>query len=109
MIAEVSVAHIRMEAGGQVLEAVVRREMGKQGSKTHRPPSEPPSLTKVATGIAGLDDILEGGFPAGRTTLISGGSSRAGHDPKRPIERAAGSVLDSTIPRGGGSRNGGEQ
>ncbi len=47
--------------------------MAKQGSKTHRPPSEPPSLTKVATGIAGLDDILEGGFPAGRTTLISAG------------------------------------
>jgi circadian clock protein KaiC len=47
--------------------------MGRQGSKTHRSPDEPQSLTKILTGIVGLDDILEGGFPAGRTTLISGG------------------------------------
>ena len=47
--------------------------MGKQGSKTQRGPSKPQRLTKIATGVAGLDDILEGGFPAGRTTLISGG------------------------------------
>jgi circadian clock protein KaiC len=30
-------------------------------------------LQKVATGIAGLDDVLNGGIPRGRTTLISGG------------------------------------
>jgi circadian clock protein KaiC len=30
-------------------------------------------IRKVATRIEGLDDILEGGFPAGMTTLISGG------------------------------------
>jgi len=47
--------------------------MGKQGSKMRRGPNKPQSLTKIATGVAGLDDILEGGFPAGRTTLISGG------------------------------------
>ncbi len=28
---------------------------------------------KVSSGVAGLDEILEGGFPEGRTTLISGG------------------------------------
>jgi circadian clock protein KaiC len=47
--------------------------MGKQGTRTQRGPNKPQSLTKIATGVAGLDDILEGGFPAGRTTLISGG------------------------------------
>lgn len=31
------------------------------------------SLSKVASGISGLDEILRGGFPEGRTTLISGG------------------------------------
>lgn len=30
-------------------------------------------LPKVATHIAGLDGVLQGGLPAGRTTLISGG------------------------------------
>ncbi len=73
MIAEVPTVPIGWRLAGIALEAVVRREMARQGSKTHRPPSEPPSLTKVATGVTGLDDILEGGFPAGRTTLISGG------------------------------------
>jgi replicative DNA helicase len=47
--------------------------MGKQGRTTHRASDEPQGLRKIATGVAGLDDILEGGFPAGRTTLISGG------------------------------------
>lgn len=31
------------------------------------------ALPKVATGVAGLDDILGGGLPKGRTTLVSGG------------------------------------
>jgi circadian clock protein KaiC len=31
------------------------------------------SLRKVQTRIKGLDDILHGGLPAGRTTLVSGG------------------------------------
>ena len=30
-------------------------------------------LQKVATGVAGLDDVLNGGIPRGRTTLVSGG------------------------------------
>jgi circadian clock protein KaiC len=30
-------------------------------------------LRKVATCIVGLDDVLNGGLPAGRTTLVSGG------------------------------------
>ncbi len=30
-------------------------------------------LEKVPTGINGLDDITEGGFPKGRTTLVTGG------------------------------------
>ena len=39
-------------------------------------PSAPHVVTairKASTGIPGLDDILQGGVPAGRTTLISGG------------------------------------
>ena len=31
-------------------------------------------LAKVRTGIAGLDDVLRGGLPAGRMTLLSGGA-----------------------------------
>lgn len=38
-----------------------------QASQTNTP------IQKATTGIAGLDDILLGGVPAGRTTLISGG------------------------------------
>ena len=30
-------------------------------------------IRKVATCIAGLDEVLNGGLPAGQTTLISGG------------------------------------
>ena len=30
-------------------------------------------MTKAASGIAGLDQILHGGFPAGRTTIVIGG------------------------------------
>src|ERR1035437_483495 len=30
-------------------------------------------IPKVPTKIAGLDEILEGGLPRGRTTLVSGG------------------------------------
>lgn len=31
-----------------------------------------PGIAKAATGIAGLDEITEGGFPAGRPTLVCG-------------------------------------
>jgi len=30
------------------------------------------NVDRVRTGITGLDDLIEGGFPAGRSTLISG-------------------------------------
>jgi circadian clock protein KaiC len=33
----------------------------------------PPRLMKSPTGIAGLDEILQGGLPAGRPTLVCGG------------------------------------
>ncbi len=35
--------------------------------------SIPVPIAKAATGVSGLDDILCGGLPAGRTSLISGG------------------------------------
>ena len=35
------------------------------------PPTQP-TLAKASTGIAGLDEITEGGFPQGRPTLICG-------------------------------------
>lgn len=34
----------------------------------------PTSIEKAATGISGLDEIMFGGFPAGRPTLICGGA-----------------------------------
>jgi circadian clock protein KaiC len=40
-------------------------------SRTKRPL---PELAKRATGIAGLDQVLSGGLPAGRTSLIVGGA-----------------------------------
>jgi circadian clock protein KaiC len=30
-------------------------------------------IQKASTGVPGLDEILDGGFPAGRTTVVSGG------------------------------------
>ena len=42
------------------------RDTGGRGKKAK-------GLSKVATGTAGLDVILGGGFPAGRVTLLSGG------------------------------------
>ena len=41
--------------------------------KTKSPATKAPQLPKVGTGIIGLDDVLHGGFPTGRTTLVSGG------------------------------------
>ncbi len=38
---------------------------------THDAPGE--NLAKAATGIKGLDPILEGGLPVGRTVLVNGG------------------------------------
>ncbi|MEI8196399.1 MAG: ATPase domain-containing protein, partial [Phycisphaerae bacterium] len=33
----------------------------------------PRPISKVPTQISGLDEVLEGGLPRGRTTLASGG------------------------------------
>jgi len=41
--------------------------------QTRNPTTKARELPKVATAITGLDDVLHGGFPAGRTTLVSGG------------------------------------
>jgi circadian clock protein KaiC len=32
-----------------------------------------PAVTRAATGVAGLDDVLDGGFPANRAILLCGG------------------------------------
>src|SRR5581483_3501940 len=45
--------------------AETKKARGPQKSKN--------KLPKVPTGIAGLDLVLDGGFPAGRVTLLSGG------------------------------------
>jgi circadian clock protein KaiC len=42
--------------------------MGSQGKSV-----EFPALAKALTGITGLDEITEGGLPAGRPTLVCGG------------------------------------
>jgi circadian clock protein KaiC len=39
-----------------------------------RPTRRPRALPKAPTGIAGLDDITEGGLPRGRPTLVCGGA-----------------------------------
>jgi circadian clock protein KaiC len=44
-----------------------------QGRDPERPQKRGKKLPKVSTGIAGLDLVLGGGFPAGRVTLLSGG------------------------------------
>ena len=38
------------------------------------PRSKTRDLAKVPTGVAGLDEVLRGGLPAGRMTLLSGGA-----------------------------------
>jgi len=42
-------------------------------SNQNSPLKQSRGIEKVATEIDGLDDILKGGLPAGRTTLVSGG------------------------------------
>jgi circadian clock protein KaiC len=48
-----------------------RRE--KRSKATKASPARAKQLRKAATHIAGLDDVLNGGVPCGRTTLVSGG------------------------------------
>ena len=45
----------------------------ERSSRLHRG-STRRQLAKVRTGIVGLDDVLRGGLPAGRMTLVSGGA-----------------------------------
>jgi len=49
--------------------------MPKQAQKSHTQSNRQatPRIAKVATQIQGLDDILHGGLPEGRTTLLAGG------------------------------------
>lgn len=48
--------------------------MGRQGrTDAGHALGDTSSLPKTETGVAGLDNILEGGLPTGRTTLIHGG------------------------------------
>jgi circadian clock protein KaiC len=45
---------------------------GRSASSRGKPATEAVQLAKAPTGISGLDDILLGGLPAGRPTLICG-------------------------------------
>ena len=45
-----------------------------QGRDAAGPRNRRKELPKVPTGIAGLDEVLGGGLPAGRMTLLSGGA-----------------------------------
>ncbi|HSN57052.1 MAG TPA: circadian clock protein KaiC [Candidatus Sulfomarinibacteraceae bacterium] len=47
--------------------------MSDSGRAHETKAADPQALAKAATGIRGLDDVLDGGLPAGRTTLLSGG------------------------------------
>ncbi len=39
---------------------------------THLPECHTQPIPKINTGITGLDEVLQGGFPQNRTTLIKG-------------------------------------
>jgi circadian clock protein KaiC len=45
----------------------------RRRSQTSKKPAARSGLAKVETGIAGLDEITEGGLPRGRPTLVCGG------------------------------------
>ena len=48
-------------------------ELMVAGSESDPGVSKPAGLLKAATGIAGLDEVTDGGLPRGRTTLVCGG------------------------------------
>ncbi len=52
----------------------MRRTRGRRGPARGRTTAAPKRLAKSPTGIAGLDEITEGGIPRGRPTLICGGA-----------------------------------
>jgi circadian clock protein KaiC len=47
--------------------------VSKHGAVDKKTPTDHVPLPKAPTGIRGLDDVLLGGVPAGRTTLLTGG------------------------------------
>lgn len=53
---------------------IAERLAARTTDPSHRAGADDPerALPKVATGIAGLDDVLRGGLPAGRPTLVCG-------------------------------------
>ena len=82
------------------------------------PSSSNPQLAKAATGIEGLDDILLGGIPQGRPTLVCGAAGcgktlharalmeffncRAMHDDWRPSAGLNPGILHLTNMQPGG-------
>ncbi|MBA3460921.1 MAG: circadian clock protein KaiC [Deltaproteobacteria bacterium] len=51
----------------------MRRSRVGQTSRGRARKRRPSGISKVPTGISGLDEITEGGLPRGRTTLVCGG------------------------------------
>jgi circadian clock protein KaiC len=60
----------KIKEGGWSVAA--RTRQGKVGATARKREPAAPGLRKAPTGIAGLDDVLLGGLPAGRPTLICG-------------------------------------
>jgi circadian clock protein KaiC len=52
----------------------VNARVGEYGMKPMETALAAPQLAKAPTGIPGLDEVLLGGIPAGRSTLICGGA-----------------------------------
>ena len=52
----------------------MKRSRRAQGRDAEGPRKRGKELLKIPTGIAGLDQVLGGGVPAGRMTLVSGGA-----------------------------------
>jgi RecA-superfamily ATPases implicated in signal transduction len=55
---------------------IAERTSARSTASSRQPDTDDPAraLPKVATGIAGLDEVLRGGLPAGRPTLVCGGA-----------------------------------
>jgi circadian clock protein KaiC len=52
----------------------VRAEMNGAPPEAPRPRSDPGTLPRCATGVQGLDQIMNGGMPRGNTVLLAGAS-----------------------------------
>lgn len=68
---------------------------------TYRGPDALPAVTRMPTGVPGLDDVLGGGLPAGRTCLIAGepgtGKTTLGNQIAFRHAAAGGSVVIATL------------